>query len=120
VRLHDGQRCHQQLDASFGKVVRCLHDVAVRNLEHIEAGAFKETEQQEIGVAVGGSRIELTRVGTCERYDLADRAELERRGRRDRQHDRRDAGDRHEIALGIVRQLLVLVGMHREGSGRRP
>ena len=54
------------------------------------------------------------------RHEVADCGQLQRNGGRHGQYNRGDARNWQQVALGIIRQLVVLVGMHRECSGERP
>ena len=102
----------------FGKVVRRLHDVAIRHPDDLQVHVLDPAEQQKVREAGGGGGVELAGLRFRQRHQLIDRIDIHRCRHRDREHDGGDADDRQQVAFGVVRQRVVIVGRHRQDAGR--
>ena len=57
-------------------------------------------------------------MGPRHRHEVRKRSELEGLRRSQRDHDDRDGRDRQQVALRIIRQLVVRIGVGGKGGGR--
>src|SRR5215472_2492656 len=117
ARINGWATASELLNAVLGKIVRRLHDVAIRYFRDLQAQRFDEAEDQKVGIAGGRGGVELAWMCARQRDQLAHGADIERRWHRDRQHRDVDLCDRHDIAR-IIGRLVLIIEVNKEGRSR--